>query len=277
MKYLFFVFISIFAAANIYAESKPVDGNKLVKVSITAFDEAVSANSLFYLAAEITPENGWHTYWINPGDAGLPTAFEFDLPKGFELIETKWQTPHSFPYDEFVNYGYSKLHYVLFTFKSPKIINEKEINIKIKADWLVCKDVCLPGSKELAINLKVSSSKIQRNKTQQSLFDSISSLMPVSADNSELRAQIDNDELKTELQMTDLMQDVFAVDVFPIEEGFFNYKEIQTVIDPNTIEIKIKLDKMRSADPKSFKALLVYKYKDKDKKNKSIMIDIPIK
>jgi len=39
-------------------------------------------------------DRGWHLYWRNPGDTGLPPTIEFDLPEGVELAgEMRWPAP----------------------------------------------------------------------------------------------------------------------------------------------------------------------------------------
>ena len=42
--------------------------------------DGISANSRFYLGVQLTHKPGWHTYWINPGDSGLPTTLNWTLP-----------------------------------------------------------------------------------------------------------------------------------------------------------------------------------------------------
>jgi len=35
------------------------------------------------LAIHMRPAPGWHGYWLNPGDAGLPMDVQWQLPPGF--------------------------------------------------------------------------------------------------------------------------------------------------------------------------------------------------
>ena len=40
--------------------------------------ESFKLNNQNYLAFTMRHEDGWHTYWKNPGDAGLPTKVKIE-------------------------------------------------------------------------------------------------------------------------------------------------------------------------------------------------------
>ena len=50
---------------------------------------------------------GWHVYWRNPGDSGLPTEIAWKLPAGFSAGEIAWPAPERFVLGTIGNYGYS--------------------------------------------------------------------------------------------------------------------------------------------------------------------------
>ena len=45
------------------------------------------------LAIHMRPAPGWHGYWLNPGDAGLPMEVEWQLPKGFAVGPLRYPVP----------------------------------------------------------------------------------------------------------------------------------------------------------------------------------------
>ena len=49
---------------------------------------------------------GWHTYWSNPGDSGLPTTITWKLPDGVGVGAIQWPAPRALPTGPLVNYGY---------------------------------------------------------------------------------------------------------------------------------------------------------------------------
>ena len=109
------------------------------------------------LALRLKIEDGWHTYWRNPGDSGLPTTLEWKLPTGFSASEIEWPAPLVLPVGPLVNYGYEGevLHLVTLT---PPANLEPGSNAEIaaRADWLVCKEVCIPDGADLKLTLPVA-------------------------------------------------------------------------------------------------------------------------
>lgn len=97
------------------------------------------------LALTIQHEEKWHTYWKNPGDAGIATVFKFELDgKEIKLEEHEWPAPHRYiEAGDILTYGYEGAP--TFFFKLPTDIRG---NLKAKAQWLICKDICIPGGKE---------------------------------------------------------------------------------------------------------------------------------
>jgi thiol:disulfide interchange protein DsbD len=97
------------------------------------------------LALTIQHEEKWHTYWKNPGDAGIATVFKFELDgKEIKLEEHEWPAPHRYvEAGDILTYGYEGSP--TFFFKLPATIKG---NLKAKAQWLICKDICIPGGKE---------------------------------------------------------------------------------------------------------------------------------
>ncbi len=44
---------------------------------------SVQSGTPFTVALRMTMEEGWHSYWTNPGDSGQPTSIGWALPEGF--------------------------------------------------------------------------------------------------------------------------------------------------------------------------------------------------
>ncbi len=90
----------------------------------------------------------WHTYWKNPGDAGLPTKIEV-LNENTTIEEFEWPVPTRYIEEgDILAYGYSGDYSRFFTLKGaiPK-------ELKVKSTWLVCKHICIPGKIEFTAKL----------------------------------------------------------------------------------------------------------------------------
>src|SRR6185503_16838228 len=54
---------------------------------------ALTPGRTAWLALHFTIRPGWHTYWLNPGDAGEKTDIAWTLPPGFSAGPIQWPAP----------------------------------------------------------------------------------------------------------------------------------------------------------------------------------------
>lgn len=86
------------------------------------------------LAWEANLQDGWKTYWRSPGEAGLPVR----VFNGEEQIDILYPFPERFELFGLETFGYSKQ--VTIPFEIPANAG----TVDIKADFMVCKDICVP-------------------------------------------------------------------------------------------------------------------------------------
>ncbi len=108
-----------------------------------------------WVALRLKPEAGWHTYWRNPGDSGLPTTLSWTLPDGWKAGEISWPYPSMHRLGDLINYGYDAQTLHLVPIEVPASA-EGEAAIRALAKWLVCSDICIPEQAELSLALPVS-------------------------------------------------------------------------------------------------------------------------
>jgi DsbC/DsbD-like thiol-disulfide interchange protein len=61
--------------------------------SLVAEFSSIQPGVPFSVGLYLAMDAGWHSYWINPGDAGMPTSIEWDLPNGFQAGDIQWPHP----------------------------------------------------------------------------------------------------------------------------------------------------------------------------------------
>jgi thiol:disulfide interchange protein DsbD len=127
-----------------------------VEVGLLSDQSVVLPGRPFYVGVRMKIREGWHTYWKNPGDSGLPPRISWTLPEGFVAGPIEWPIPERFADQALMTYGYRRE--VLFPVRitPPMTIRADSVTIAGKIDWLECKDVCLPGSAALRLSLPVS-------------------------------------------------------------------------------------------------------------------------
>ncbi len=115
----------------------------------------VSAGGQVDLAIVMHTKPGWHGYWSNPGDAGLPMTVKWTLPPGFSVGELRYPVPTRLTIAGIMNYVYEQDYAVLVRLKAPAGATGS-VPIRAEAHWLACTDkVCVPESGELSLDLPV--------------------------------------------------------------------------------------------------------------------------
>ena len=133
---------------------------KHLEAQLVAENETIRPNEPFVVALRLKMEQGWHTYWRNPGDAGMATSIEWQLPEGFQAGPILWPIPERLGEAPEVSYGYGDEVLLLTKITPPGNISDgREISITANVSWLVCKDLCIPGKGTLTLKLPVTSSQ----------------------------------------------------------------------------------------------------------------------
>ena len=61
---------NLFVLAALCPSAADVVRTDLSEIEMRTDYRSVSAGDEFHIIIELTPDQGWHAYWENPGDAG---------------------------------------------------------------------------------------------------------------------------------------------------------------------------------------------------------------
>lgn len=104
------------------------------------------------LAIRMTPEAGWHGYWLNPGDAGLGMQLSWDLPAGMKTGQPRYPVPRTLVVQGLMNHVYEHEYAVLVPVTLPAASGR--VPVRVKAQWLACTEqICVPERAELATEI----------------------------------------------------------------------------------------------------------------------------
>jgi len=107
------------------------------------------------LAIHMRTNAGWHGYWQNPGDAGLPMDVKWQLPKGVAAGPLRYPVPSRLTVADLMNYVYEHDYAVLVRLKIPAGA-QGTVPIRADAHWLACTDkICVPEQGQLSLDLPV--------------------------------------------------------------------------------------------------------------------------
>ena len=118
------------------------------------------------LGITLEPDEHWHTYWSNPGDAGLSLSIRL-ADESLTVTDLEFPIPHRYELGGIVAYGYEKAETFLFS-----VTGNLPTSLEGKASWLTCDDTsCLPGKKEFSLSIVESSDSepewLERAKSSQ--------------------------------------------------------------------------------------------------------------
>jgi DsbC/DsbD-like thiol-disulfide interchange protein/cytochrome c biogenesis protein CcdA len=131
-----------------------------VHMQLIAESDRPAPGSEVTLAFAATPDRGWHAYWQNPGDAGLPARAEWTLPPGVAAGAIRYPVPGRLTIAGLVNYVYEQPYALLVTLKVPEGASGN-LPIQVKLDYLVCTDaICVPETTKLTTTLSVGDGAI---------------------------------------------------------------------------------------------------------------------
>ncbi len=144
------------AALTAAAHAAPVRTGH-VTAELVGDGTALVPGSTTTLALRLAIDPGWHTYWRNPGESGLPTTLAWHLPPGYSAGDIVWPAPRELPAGPLINYGYEGEVFHLVPLEVPADAKPgATAALAARADWLVCKETCIPEGADLTLELPVA-------------------------------------------------------------------------------------------------------------------------
>ena len=212
------LFLSILAASN------PVETGHAKASLITNLQD--SQQESFYIGVRLEMQEGWHTYWENPGDSGSPFDATWEVPQGVIVENVEWPTPITIPYPPLMTFGYEGD--VVFPFKVFRAIDSDLSSITVDFNFLICADICIPEKASLTLDLS--------SAIPNFLVDEAIKNLPT--DFVQTQSVVEGDNLKITFNSS---QPINSAYFFPRQDNLFAYAPTQQLIslEDNAYEIAI--------------------------------------
>ena len=143
-------------ALAVTGKGKPAIEQNHARVRLISNVTGTRKGGSVFLGVDVALEAGWDTYWRMPGEAGLPPTFDWSGSENIETPIVFWPVPQRITISGFDNFGYTGR----VTFPALVKIKEagKKALVKLKLDLLLCKNICLPQSYMLMLELPAAGS-----------------------------------------------------------------------------------------------------------------------
>lgn len=135
--------------------AQSADPGAQTTVKLILSHETVRPGDTVVAALEVTSNPQWHTYWRNPGDAGIATSIEWELPQGITSGAIQWPVPKKTELLSLGSYAYDGTEYLLIPLTIGANIPVGAVQLKGKVSWLECAETCNPRDAEVQASLTI--------------------------------------------------------------------------------------------------------------------------
>jgi thiol:disulfide interchange protein DsbD len=222
--------------------------------------QGVQSGQAMWVGLQITHQPEWHTYWRNPGDSGLPTQLELNLPAGITAGDMQWPLPHKLMAGRLTNYGFDNtvLLAVPLTVSSQfKPNGAQSLDIQLHANWLVCRLECIPQEGDFTLRIPTRSSYVPQAAAFESLFaQQAQTLKTVTA-----TTRFDAQQLVMQINGLPAALQGKTLGVYPeaaelVASAADQHPEAQQSWQGDVWTLRLPLSPMRMTEPKRFDMLL---------------------
>ena len=150
-NFLSLIFILLFFPNLSYGKI-PSTNTDHANIEILAESKEIKIGENFVFGIKFDLAPGWHTYWKNPGDSGLPPDIKWTTPQGISEAKMLWPAPGRAEVEPLMSYGfYDQLVLPIIFNVDESFVSGQDFIIEI--DFLICEIICIPESAKLSFNI----------------------------------------------------------------------------------------------------------------------------
>ena len=227
--------------------------------------QGLASGQSMWLGVALHHAKGWHTYWKNPGDTGLPTHLNWKLPPGFSVGEVIWPLPEKIQVGELTNLGFENDTLLLAPLKLQDVSLKlaDTLTFSVHASWLVCQNECIPQEGDLSLTLSTHASLGQH----RTAFEGVIAQQPLQAPNLQAKARalptankaglLDISILGLPTTAIGRQFEVLAQESELIDARGEQAKGASLTWNNGVLQANLPVHEMRSSEPKNWTLLLI--------------------
>jgi thiol:disulfide interchange protein/DsbC/DsbD-like thiol-disulfide interchange protein len=264
LKFIFRLWLAACLFGAAWAQGVPtavVNTPQLRAELVAHAPQGVQAGQPLWVGLQLTHQPEWHTYWRNPGDSGLPTQIELNLPAGLTAGDVQWPLPQKLKAGHLTNYGFEKtvlLAVPLTVSKQFKPDAKGELNIQMHANWLVCRLECIPQEGDFALRIPTHSSYAPN----AAAFEALLAVQPQTSPNIQVTSGFEAQRLVLHVTGLPAALQGSTLGVFPenpevLESATEQHPRASQSWQGDVWTVQLPLSNLRLADPKHLGFLLI--------------------
>ncbi|MCZ8165676.1 MAG: protein-disulfide reductase DsbD family protein [Silanimonas sp.] len=226
-------FAASFAIASLSSPATAMTPTLNARVALVADHASVVPGQSFKAGLRIVHDKGWHTYWANPGDSGLPTRFDWTLPAGASAGAIEWPLPERLLASGLTNFGYSDALLLPATLRVPTdAVAGSRFRATLRARWLICEEACIPDEATLTLDLPIEAAP--RASVDAADFEATAARVPAAPHAPSGHSWRDATHVATQIDEADAMlRGATRIEVFPLTPQIVTSTRIDARLGPD--------------------------------------------
>ncbi len=279
LRALFYIFLFLCITSSIVFGAHTLQSDH-VKTSLVSEVRSIQPGRSFSVGVHFELEKGWHTYWLNPGDSGLPVVISWKLPSGYFPGGIQWPYPERLGSDTIINFGYEEEVLLITLIQASSTAQPGEtITVEADVEWLVCQEECLPGHAKLTLRIPVQDKVPTSDPVWAIKFADARKKWPIIETDWQVRASINKDHVLFSITSPAWFKNEMAgIHFFPEQSELFDYSAPQLFEKrENGYTILAKLSTLAREIPSKLRGVLVSdKSWSRVAENRALRIDVPL-
>ncbi|MGM0441993.1 MAG: cytochrome c biogenesis protein CcdA [Elusimicrobiota bacterium] len=188
----------------------------------------IKPGSSFQVGVLFKMREGWHTYWINPGESGMKPEIEWDMPDNFSAKEIKWPAPEKFYEGDFITFGHEDSLLLSREITVPSHLKPgTTVSMRVKASWLICKEMCVSRDGAASLKLPVKSEPPVKIEKWTDKFKKINAQQPEVNPDWQFKINTEKDNLILKVFPPDEFQKeiIKKAEFFPLSSDIVHVEE----------------------------------------------------
>lgn len=205
------------------------------------------------LGLELVLDEGWHTYWSNPGEGGMKPQLKWELPEGWVAGPVLFPVPERFMTGILPGYGYGD-RVVFPVYVTPSEDASGSAEIAVSVDWLTCNDeACVPGAADGRVSLDPEAGEPTPAAEKIAKF---LARVPQPLDGAQLDAELVDGEIRLSIKLPEGV-DASGAEVLPATPGVFDHsKELRLSEGEGSWTLAVPLNEYASELPEVVEVVL---------------------